>query len=96
MDRDDVNVRGRCPVFREYAQQRTADRGGRWSRSTAWGFAAAQMGPHLGLAHVLTGNPDDAWVPDLLPLGRADVLFGAAQERLPRIRDRARAAADAA
>ena len=54
------------------------------------------MGPHLGLAHVLTGNPDDAWVPDLLPLGRADVLFGAAQERLPRIRDRARAAADAA
>lgn len=33
-------------------------------------------------------------VPDLLPLGRADVLLGATREQLVRLRDRARAAAD--
>lgn len=47
------------------------------------------------------GRPLERWerpsgVPDLLALGRTDVLLGSTRERLARIRDRARAAAAAA
>jgi hypothetical protein len=47
------------------------------------------------------GRPADRWgrppgVPDLLPLGRSDLLLGVTRERLVRIRERARQAARAA
>ena len=63
-------------------------------RSTPSSYGGVVRGALRGFR----GRPLDRWdrpagVPDLLPLGRTDVLLGSTRERLVRIRDRARAAA---
>ncbi len=66
-------------------------------RSPAAGYGGAVRAALRGFR----GQPLDRWsrpsgVPDLLALGRTDLLLGVTRSRLVRIRDRARAAAEAA
>ena len=66
-------------------------------RSPASGYGGTVRTALLGFR----GRPVDRWgrpagVPDLMPLGRCDLLLGVTRSRLLRIRDRARAAAAAA
>lgn len=63
--------------------------------------ASAYGGPVAAALRGFRGVESDhrarpAGVPALLPLGRADLLLGATRERLVRVRERARAAAEAA
>lgn len=65
------------------------------SPASAYGTAVA------GALRGFRGLGTDPWgrppgVPDLLPLGRPDLLLGVTRERLVRVRERARAAAEAA